>query len=83
MGFIDDMKAKLAQLDKTGDGKVDFEDLKHLAEENGMGDKVDGMRDHIAGPDGKVSLDDAQRIIGDLGRGVGDGVNNLKDKFFK
>ena len=83
MGLLADMKAKLSQLDKTGDGKVDFEDLKHLAEEHGMGDMVDGMREQIAGPDGKVTADDAQRILGDLGNGVGDSVNNLKDKFFK
>lgn len=83
MGFIDDMRAKLSQLDKTGDGKVDFEDLKHLADEHGMGDKVDGMRDQIAGPDGKVTVDDAKRVIGDLGHNVSEGVNSLKDKFFK
>ena len=82
MSFIDDMKAKLGQLDKTGDGKVDFEDLKHLADEHGMGDKVDAMHDQLAGPDGKVTLDDAQRIIGDAGRNIGDSVNNLKDKLF-
>lgn len=83
MGLIDDIKAKLGSLDKTGDGSVDFDDLKHLADEYSMGDKVDEMRKNVAGPDGKVSLDDAQRIIGDLGRGVQDGVDNLKDKFFK
>ena len=83
MSWMDDIKARLGQLDKTGDGKVDFEDLKHLADEHGMGDKVESMRDNVAGPDGKVTLDDAQRIMGDMGRSISDGANSLKDKFFK
>lgn len=83
MGFMDDVKAKLNMLDKDGSGKVDLEDLKAVAREHGMEDKVDQVQDHIAGPDGEVTMDDAQRILGDMGRNIGDGVNGLKNKFFK
>lgn len=78
MGFFDDMKAKA---DTNGDGKVDWQDVQDLAKKHGMEDKVEDAKGTIAGPDGKVSLDDAQRLFGDAQKNVANGFNDLKDKF--
>lgn len=78
MGFIDDIKAKI---DQDGNG-MSFDDLKSLAEQYGLGDQVAGLEDQLKGPDGNVSLDDAQRILGDLGGNLGDTLSDIKDKLF-
>lgn len=63
MGVVEDIKAKLASLDQTGDGTVNYDDVKKLADEYGLGDQLDQIQGTITGPDGKVNLDDATRLI--------------------
>jgi hypothetical protein len=78
MSIIDDLKAKIQNLDRDGNGKVNYDDLKTEAEKLGFGDKLEEMKADITGPDGKLTLDDAQRALSD----VGDKLGNVKDKMF-
>lgn len=78
MSIIDDLKAKVQNLDHDGNGKVNFDDLKAEADKHGLGDKLSEMKADITGPDGKLTVDDAQRVLSDLGDKLGD----IKDKMF-
>lgn len=84
MGMMDDIKATIAGIDDDGDGIITFEDLKKLANEHGVdGSKMDEVKQDIVGPDGKLTVDDATRLINGYMEDAGNFLNDLKSKFVK
>lgn len=55
MGVVEDIKAKLASLDQTGDGTVNYDDVKKLADEYGLGDQLDQIKVQLPAPTVKLT----------------------------
>lgn len=84
MGMMEDIKATIAGIDEDGDGIISFEDLKKLANEHGVdGSKMDEIKQHVVGPDGKLSVNDATQLINGYMEDEGNFFNDLKSKFVK
>lgn len=82
MGMMEDIKATIAGIDEDGDGIISFEDLKKLANDHGVnGSKMDDFKANIVGPDGKLTVDDAARLVNEYMGDAGNFFNDLKSKF--
>ena len=79
---LDELKKRVSDLNK--DGKIDFEELKDAAnkQQQGLGDHLETFKDNLVGPDGKVSVDDAHRMIDGLGDKANSVFQDVKGKLF-
>lgn len=82
MGMMEDIKATITGIDEDGDGIISFDDLKRLASDHGIdSSKMDDFKADIVGPDGKLTVDDAVRLINEYMGNAGNFFNDLKSKF--
>lgn len=96
MSLMDDIKAKIDELaskmkglDADADGNFNVADLQKLADDHGLGDQFKNASEAVVGPDGKLSADDARRIMSGIqnnvqgfGNKIGGAINDARDKLF-